>query len=195
VATSTLGLDQQASRTIERFVSASTTLSLHQAVNLVLVEGCVDRAYTPFVGSTDDPNAPVPPSVIVPTLERVEDVQLYWPVNSPTVSVTLRGPELDNKGRLRFQRINRETRGGTLIVFADPIWPKIQQLTLEFVGLEENEAQSLLSFIGTTLGREVGLRDWENRHWTGVVVSPNEPIIRNGPHNISTALEFEGVPA
>ena len=194
MATSTLALNQQASFTIDRFVSAGSTLSLHQAVNVVLVEGCVDRSYTPFVGSTDDPNAPVPPSIIVPTLERVEGIQLYWPVDVPTMTVTLRGPELDNKDRLRFQRINRETRGGTLIVFADPIWPKVQQLTLEFVGIEEDEAQSLLSFIAATLGKEVGLRDWENRHWAGVIVTPDEPIIRNGPHNISTALEFEGGP-
>ena len=192
VATSTLALGQQASRTIERFVSAGSTLALHQAVNMVLVEDCVTRAYTPFVGSTDDPNAPAPPSTTVPTLERVEGVQLYWPLDAPTMTVTLRGPELDNADRLRFQRINRETRGGTLIVFADPIWPKLQQLTLEFIGLEEDEAQSLLTFIGATLGKEIGLRDWENRHWAGVIVSPGEAIIRNGPHNISTALEFEG---
>jgi hypothetical protein len=195
MATSTLALDQQASFTINRFVSAGSILSLHQAVNLLLVEGCAGRSYTPFVGSTDDPNAPIPPSTTVPILERVEGVQLYWPVDVPTMTVTLRGPELDNKDRLRFQRINRETRGGTLVVFADPIWPKVQQLTLEFVGLEESEAQSVLSFIAATLGKEVGLRDWENRHWAGVIVSPDEPIIRNGPQNISTALEFEGVPA
>ncbi len=140
VATSTLALNQQASRTIERFVSAGSTLSLYQAVNVVLVEGCVTRTYTPFVGSTDDPDVPVPPPTTVPTLERVEGVQLYWPVDIPTMTVTLRGPELDNKDRLRFQRINRETRGGTL------------------------------------------------------VISPDEPIIRNNRYNISTALEFEGVP-
>ena len=195
VATSTLELSQQASFTIDRFVSASSTLNLHQAVNAVLGEGCVDRSYTPFIGSTDDPNAPAPPSSTVPTLQCVEGIELYWPVSSPMMAVSLRGPELDNKDRLRFQRINRETRGGTLVVFADPIWPKVQQLTLEFVGLEENEAQSLLSFITATLGKEVGLRDWEDRHWSGVIVSPDEPIIRNGPRNISTALEFEGVPA
>ena len=121
------------------------------------------------------------------------DVQLYWPTDAPTITVTLREPEFDNKDRLRFQRINRETRGGTLIVFSDPIWPKVQRLTLEFTSLKEEEAQSLLTFIKATLGREIGLRDWENRHWAGVIVSPDEPIIRNGPHNISTALEFEGV--
>jgi len=90
------------------------------------------------------------------------DVQLYWPVDARTITVTLREPEFDNKDRLRFQRINRETRGGTLIVFADPIWPKVQQLTLEFTSLKEEEAQSLLTFIAATLGKEVGLRDWES---------------------------------
>ena len=43
-----------------------------------------------------------------------------------TFSVSLRAPNLGNKDRLSFNRVLRETRGGTLVVFADPIWPKVQ---------------------------------------------------------------------
>jgi len=155
----------------------------------VLVEGCVSCSYTPFVGSTDDPNAPAAPSTTVPTLQRVDGIQLYWPVDVPTMTVTLRGPELDNKDRLRFQRINRETRGRTLVVFADPIWPKVQQLTLEFIGLEEDEAQSLLSFITATLGKEVGLRDWEILKNT-YTYDPQSMSCRN--HKFACAANFVG---
>ena len=62
--------------------------------------------------------------------------RLFYPaVGTVTDSVTLRAPNLGNKDRLSFNRILRETRGGTLVVFADPIWPKIQTLVLTFSGL------------------------------------------------------------
>ena len=78
-----------------------------------------------------------------------------------TDSVTLRAPNLGNKDRLSFNRIVRETRGGTLIVFADPIWPKLETLVLSFSGLSSTQSQQLLAFLETHLGEEIGLLDWE----------------------------------
>ena len=84
--------------------------------------------------------------------------QLFYPAEGVvTDSVTLRAPNLGNKDRLSFNRILRETRGGTLIVFADPIWPKIQTLVLTFSGLRSVQAQQLLAFLETHLGEEIGL--------------------------------------
>ncbi|REJ65624.1 MAG: hypothetical protein DWQ31_16930 [Planctomycetota bacterium] len=187
-----LNLEQQASLTIEQDEAAVTPLSLFQTVTVVFVKDTTEKDYTPFVGSTDDPNAPPPPSTTAPTLQKVDGIELYFPFDSPTTFVTLRGPEFNNRDRLSFQRINRETRGGTLVIFADPQWPKIQQLQLEFAGLTEDDAQALLAFIQASLGKEVGLRDWENRTWKGVILSTQEPIIRDGKKKISTALDIEG---
>ena len=80
--------------------------------------------------------------------------QLFYPADGAvTDSVTLRAPNLGNKDRLSFNRILRETRGGTLIVFADPIWPKIQTLVLTFSGLRSVQAQQLLAFLDSASGR------------------------------------------
>jgi len=58
-----------ASGTIERNVSAGSTLTLYQTVNIVLLKDSTTRVYSPFVGSTEDPNMPIPPSPTPPTLE------------------------------------------------------------------------------------------------------------------------------
>jgi hypothetical protein len=107
-------------------------------------------------------------------------------------SVTLRNPELGNKDRLKFNRINRETRGGTLIVFADPMWPKVESLVLRFAGLKKAQADALLTFMQNHLGEEVGLLDWEQRYWRGVIVNPNDPVVEDSRGSYSASFEFEG---
>ena len=124
--------------------------------------------------------------------------QLFYPADGAvTDSVMLRAPNLGNKDRLSFNRILRETRGGTLIVFADPIWPKIQTLVLTFSGLRSVQAQQLLAFLDRHLGEEVGLLDWEGRAWKGVVTTPTDPVVQDGLDSFSASLAFEGelVPA
>jgi hypothetical protein len=90
-----------------------------------------------------------------------------------------------------------ETRGGTLIVFADPMWPKIQTLVFTFSGLSNDQTQQLLAFLDAHLGEEVGVYDWEHRYWKGVITTPSEPVVQDGRDSFSASLEFEGelVPA
>ena len=91
-----------------------------------------------------------------------------------------------------FNRISRETRGGTLVVFADPIWPKIQTLSLTFSGLTLTEADALLAFCDAHLGQEIGLLDWEHRYWKGVIMTPEDPIVQDTRDTYSASFEFEG---
>ena len=124
--------------------------------------------------------------------------QLSYPAQGiVSDSVTLRAPNLGNKDRLSFNRILRETRGGTLVVFADPIWPKVETLVLTFSGLRTAQARQLLAFLETHLGEEIGLLDWEGRAWKGVVTMPTEPVVQDSRNSFSASLEFEGelVPA
>ena len=148
--------------------------------------------YSPFVGSTTDPDAPQRLLKNVPVLDaNASGVTLFYPWSVPTNTVTLRGPDLGNKDRLEFQRIKRETRGGTLIVWADPMWPKNERLVLSFSGLTEVEGQALLDFIYLTLGKEVGLIDWEGNWWRVVTMTPSEALTRNSRENLSINLDFE----
>lgn len=148
--------------------------------------------YSPFVGSTTDPAAPQNILKNQPVIDPARrGVTLFYPWSSPTTTLDLRGPDFGNRNRLEFQRINRETRGGTLIIWADPIWPKNERLVLNFAGLTEAEGQSALDFIALSLGKEIGFTDWEGNTVHGVIMTPSEPLVRDGRHSLSLGLEIE----
>ena len=150
--------------------------------------------YCPFVGEGVPGAPPSPPSILDGPLPGVTTpFQLLYPATgTATDSITLRTPNFGNKDRLSFNRVLRETRGGTLIVYADPIWPKIQTLVLSFSGLKTSEKDDLLDFLETHLGLEIGLLDWEHRYWRGVVVTPDDPIVQDDRNSFSVSFEFEG---
>jgi len=178
---------------------AASPLSLHQSATYYLVSAGVLQRYHPFVGA-GALGAPTPPLLEVegPRPGVTVSFQLVYPATGPvTDSVTLRSPNFGNKDRLSFNRVLRETRGGTLIVFADSIWPKVQTLVLNFSGLRTDQAQQLLAFLDTHLGEEVGVYDWEHRYWTGVITTPTDPVVQDGRDSFSASFEFEGelVPA
>jgi hypothetical protein len=148
--------------------------------------------YAPLVGENSIPEAVQPPSATAPTLVPQDTITLFYPTVTPTSSVEIRAPELGDRDRLEMLRINRESRGGTLQVFADLTWPKVQVLALQFTGLTEAEAASVQAFFASTLGLEVGLTDWEGRTWHGIVVTPNEPLIRSRRGIVDISFEFDG---
>jgi hypothetical protein len=154
----------------------------------------LDRKYHPFVG--DGPSgAPAPPAGALTGLmpEIAVPFQLVYPATGTvTDACTLRAPNLGNKDRLSFNRVNRETRGGTLVVFADPRWPKTHTLALNFSGLCRDEGQTLLAFLSNHLGQEIGLIDWETRYWRGVVVTTTDPVVEDSPGRFTASFEFEG---
>lgn len=148
--------------------------------------------YSPFMGSTTDPAAPQNVLKNQPIIDPDRNgVTLFYPWSSPTVTLNLRGPDLGNRNRLIFQRINRETRGGTLIIWADSIWPNNERLVLNFSGLTESEGQSALDFITQSLGKEIGFTDWEGNTVYGIIMTPSEPLVRNGRRSLSLGLEIE----
>ncbi len=170
-------------------------IELEQSVSYVLETGSTRCQYSPFVGESTDPNAPdPPPAAIDGPMPGIEvPFQLVYPsIGVVTDSVALKTPNLGNKDRLAFNRVLRETRGGTLIVFADPIWPKVQTLVLSFSGLLRVEAYELQTFIDDHLGLEIGLIDWEHRFWRGVIVNPAEPLIEDRFDSFTTSFDFEG---
>lgn len=151
-----------------------------------------DSRYTPFIG--DGPGVPNPPPSVLagPAQGVVVPFQLRYPATGTvTASCTLRTPNLGNRDRLSFNRVNRETRGGTLVVFADPRWPKTQTLVLSFSGLRRTEAMNLMEFLSSYLGQEIGLLDWEHRYWRGVVVT-SDPLVEDSADRFSVGFEFEG---
>ena len=92
-----------------------------------------------------------------------------------TDEVILRKPNFGNRDRLSFSRVNHESRGGTLIIFADPTWPKIETLVFSLSGLKKTKADEFQTFMKTHLGVEIRLVDQEDRLWQGVITEPQNP--------------------
>jgi len=198
-ARSALELAGEAAVSLSSRRGADSTLNLRQSATYYLVSAGILQRYHPFVGA-GAPDAPTPPPVELegPRPGVTAPFQLVYPATGTvTDSVTIRSPEFGNKDRLGFNRVLRETRGGTLVVFADPMWPKTQTLVLNFSGLTSDQAQQLLAFLDAHLGEEVGVYDWEHRYWTGVITTPTDPVVQDSKDRFSASFEFEGelVPA
>jgi hypothetical protein len=193
----TLVLTHAATRVMDRATLAvADTLILGQAVAFVVVSGGALHQYRPFIGE-GPAGAPTPPSATCPVpISGIGQCRLVYPVDTHTDQVLLRNPELGNKDRLSFNRISRETRGGTLIVFADPIWPKTQTMALTIRDLTYAQVQEYLTFVEAHLGLEVGFVDWEGFYWKGVIMNPSEPTVQDGPGcQYTISFEFECEPA
>lgn len=165
-------------------------LGLKHALTYTLLNPCTTKEYTPFVGETTDDEftAPTPTP---PTLDR-DRLSMWYPFDTQDYEVELRNPSFGNRDRLIFNRINRITRGGTLVVFADPKWPKSQILNMQFDALKASQVAALKQFLALTLGQEIGLKDYEGRVWRGIITTPDAQFTHVGRFDQSVVLEFQG---
>lgn len=151
--------------------------------------------YHPFVGEGPVTN-PNPPDEDLegPIIGITDPFKLVYPAVGPfTDSLVLRAPNFGNRDKLQMNRISRETRGGTLVVYADPMWPKIQTLAVAVSGLTWIQASGLHTFIDNHLGLEIGMLDWEHRFWKGIVTKFDDPIVQDGRGcKYTVSFEFEG---
>ncbi len=148
--------------------------------------------YDPSIGSSTSTSNPVPrPLSSSFSISRQDDITLEYPWTSPTNSITLRVPELGNRNIVELQRINRRTRGGTLIVWSDPQWPKNEHFVIDIKALTEAKSTELKAFIVLTIGKEIGYTDWENNKYKAVLLNPDTAIKRDGICKMSANLEFE----
>lgn len=170
-----------------RTVAHSLNFS-HAMVYLNQIDTC---RYSPAIGASTDPNAPAPPPASI-SVTKESQITLSYPTTTPTTSVTIRAPEYGERHRLNFDRINRESRGGSLQIFSDPKWPKLEILEASFTGLKESEGQAVLDFFQATLGLEIKLIDWYGKTWFGVIVTPDAQLIRARRDIVDLSFEFEG---
>ncbi len=116
-----------------------------------------------------------------------------------TKTMTLRPPILGDMNSLEHAKINRRTRGGELIVFRDPSWPRTEKLHYRFENVSEKSAKDFLEFVDASLGQDITLTDYEGFNWTGIIVNPESIIeqIMRGKHYecdlpFAFDLEFQG---
>jgi hypothetical protein len=186
----------------EYVVSATTNLKMDQSFifdhlrNGQTYGGTVcpiQRAYAPLIGAGSSID-PLPPRPVAPPVARHTNIVFFYPATSQcsaTSTLTLRTPNFGDRDRQAYDIINRQSRGGTLQIFRDDDWPSQRVLALDITGLKESEATQFLTFLVTTVGREVGLRDWNGRTWTGIILDPETPIIRTHDDRIDVSIEIE----
>ena len=167
--------------------SFTDNLSLNSSVAAFVDDIGVRCQYHPFIG--DGPGTSIPATM--PTLGTAK-VTLTYPFVSPTTTLVLRNPQFGNIDRLAFDRINRETRGGTLIMFVDPEWNKQQVMNVTITALKRSQKDALLAFLNTSIGQDIGYLDHENRQWKGLVLTPEAVVTNNDRGGYTVTFELEG---
>lgn len=187
--TTLLGITDAVSYTAIYARSLESDLEITQSSTYLLTNTGIECTYAPSVGTVS--SGITPPPTTAPTLGTAT-LTLTWPYAVPSQTLVLRNPVFGNIDRLEFQRINRESRGGTLLIYADPNWPKQQVMALQIDSLSEEKKVQLVTFLQSSLGQEIGLLDHENRQWRGIITTPDAEITHVGNCNYSVSFEFEG---
>jgi len=184
-------------------LSASSDIDPKQSLAFQFLKDTTLCDYSPFIGDTDvseppSPSASLPAQSFDPTTDRFK---LVLPTfsdisgGSPQQdSIILRAPDFGNREGVQTTRINRESRGGTLIIYRDPDWPKFVRLTVQFSVLSAAQARGLLGFMERNVGQEVGVQDHEGRTWKGTIINPDESIVHDGRGGYSATIEIEAEP-
>lgn len=179
LARSTLSLSQIATVMKDLGLSVVSTLSLAHAVAVILSRPSFcqyDPEGLPALDSPDDPSF-------------TKGIRLAAGMDTITIERSMNLGDID---RLAFDRIYRETRGGTLVVFANPIWPKIETLVFSVSTVKRTQAQAVLTFLRTYLGQDITLTTHEGRQWSGVVMNPQSAVVEDRPNSFTINIEFEG---
>ncbi len=194
-----LTLTDTASFNIVRTLEALDQLDFIHVMGYVTAED-FQCEYHPWIGGGLVPNYGVPEQVLppmpggpYPTPDgEGKGVVFFYPFTGPTLYTwtTPRSPNFGNKTQFMAQRINRETRGGRKVIFADPQWPTEFKRLMTFSALKETEVQDWLNFAQNTLGQIVGYTDNNGRTFKGVIVNVQDPVTRNGKIDNSISIEF-----
>lgn len=152
---------------------------------------CQEKEYTPYTGSSGDASYPAVPST-PPTL-GTGTLTLTYPRITPTLTLALKNPKFGNADTLRYTTIERRTRGGDDIVFSDPKWASSQLLELDLVNVAacNTTIDEVVTFLNTSLGKEIGLADWEGRNWKGIILAPDVEIT-NDATGYRVKILFQG---
>lgn len=183
---SSLSLEQEAIVKIKSTIAAISNIVLAQSVSVSFVNNRTECEYSnSAVTRLSDVYADIPETI------RFRLAAIPFEDGETTDTIDLRAPDFGNRERVQDTRINRQSVGGSLQVYADPDWPKLTNLLMQFSGLKETTAHNLLDFLDRTCGREIGVLDYERRIWRALVTNPDSAITQDGRDSFSVTLEME----
>lgn len=182
-----------ASAAIVRTLVAECGIIVESRLGYAVSESGVEFQYRPFIGAGGAADPDPPAATLADPLDGEDGCQFIYPaVGEATDTLSLRPPQLGNRDRLSFTRILTETRGGTVIAYADVSWPKTHTLVMTFSALTPVEKDNVLAFFSNHFGQEIGFMDWERRYWRGIVMTPGEQAVQDRDDSYTINVEFEG---
>ena len=150
-----------------------------------------EKIYRPFVGDSPETEYPavseIPPTLGSATLTFELNIPL-----APTQTLTLQNPVFGNQDDLRFTRVDRKTRGGQRKLYSDQDWGTVQRLSFRVEKLCSQTTDNVIAFLNAANGFAVTLIDWENRQWTGVIVSADTEVFTDENDTTTFDIVFEG---
>lgn len=156
---------------------------------------CNRKNYTPFIGDggSDAPPARLTDPQFDTSPGDAERFLLYYPARGArSTTVSIRAPQFGDRDRNAYTRVNRETRGGRLVVYSDPTWPQTRTMAVTIIGLTKVEVDEIQDLFYSHLGQLIGITDWEGYEWEGVVTDPEQPAVHDGKRGWTVTFQFEG---
>lgn len=109
-----------------------------------------------------------------------------------TLSLQLRNPDFGDRESIEVRRINRKTRGGDLVMYRDPAWPKYATYTYSFSYLSQDDLYKLIEFMKSTLGQEITITDYEGRVLSNcIITTPTEELTQDGVEDFRASFSFQ----
>ncbi len=153
-----------------------------------ILEPCV---YSPEI-NPGNPNVTPMSATDIVVVDR-STVILTYPYVSPTLTLEIRNPELNDKIVRQCYRVQEYTRGNTLIIFRDPNWFKTYVLNMAFTALSKTNRDDILTFCRASAGKYIGFKDPLSQDHKGIIINPDNPLTQEGPDCLYTwKLDFQG---
>lgn len=135
--------------------------------------------YSPQI-SPGNTNITAMPATMPLTLVSRDTVLLEYPYSSPTTTLELKVPQLNDIKLLEFSRIQRRSRGNTLVIARKSYWPKSNTFNIAFSSLTAAERDEIIAFVRLTLGKEIKYTDYESQEHKAIIINPSNPITQEG---------------
>lgn len=128
---------------------------------------------------------------MVSIVVKKSTIELSYPYDSPTISVTLPAPLFENSETLLQKRILRKTIGLTNKNYRDSNWPQYYSLFMICDACTDTQRDDFFTFLETAFGLEIRLVDHETRTWRGLIIPGEVTETRQSCGHV-IQFEFQG---
>ena len=107
------------------------------------------------------------------------------------LSLLLPSPDFNNDQKIEITRIHAKTRGGDIITYKDPDWPKTETRSMKFSFCSQDQVDQWKIFATESLGQDVTMIDFEGQTVIGLILNPETSISQPGRFNHVIGFDFQ----